>query len=428
MTSKPLTVAVVGATGVVGRTMIQVLRERRVPGRRAAPDGLRPLGRAARCRSTGSTIESSRRRPRRSTGSTSPCSRPAATVSEDLAPQAVAHGATVIDNSNAWRMTPGVPLVVSQVNPDDAALHEGIVANPNCSTMQLGAGAHGAARQRRPRAGGRRHLPERVGHRRRGDRRARGPGPGLRRRRAADGVASTRTRSRSTPCPRSTSSSTTATPGRSGRSSPRAARSCTCRTSGSPARPSASRSFTSHSEAVHVETRDPISPERARELFAAVPGVVVQDDPGRHVYPLGDRGRRPRRDLRRPGAPGPVDRRRPRARPVGRERQPAQGRGDERRRDRRAARRPRLGPTRVGPPAPVRPSGARCDGRRARRRARGDRGRDPRLHPLPPPRDARRRRCRGRATRTPRSCSSARARAATRTRRDGRSSAPPAGC
>jgi aspartate-semialdehyde dehydrogenase len=44
--------------------------------------------------------------------------------------------------------------------------------------------------------------------------------------------------------------------------------------------------FFAHSEAVHVETRDPITPERARELFAAVPGVVVQDDPVAHVYPL----------------------------------------------------------------------------------------------------------------------------------------------
>ena len=44
--------------------------------------------------------------------------------------------------------------------------------------------------------------------------------------------------------------------------------------------------FVSHSEAVHVETRDPITPERARELFAAVPGVIVQDDPATHDYPL----------------------------------------------------------------------------------------------------------------------------------------------
>ena len=44
--------------------------------------------------------------------------------------------------------------------------------------------------------------------------------------------------------------------------------------------------FVSHSEAVHVQTKEPITPERARELFAAVPGVVVQDDPSTHSYPL----------------------------------------------------------------------------------------------------------------------------------------------
>ena len=44
--------------------------------------------------------------------------------------------------------------------------------------------------------------------------------------------------------------------------------------------------FFAHSEAVHVETREPITPERARELFAAVPGVVVVDDPAAHAYPL----------------------------------------------------------------------------------------------------------------------------------------------
>ena len=58
-------------------------------------------------------------------------------TSRELAPHAAARGCTVIDNSSAWRMEPGIPLVVSQVNPDDLEAHEGIIANPNCSTMQL---------------------------------------------------------------------------------------------------------------------------------------------------------------------------------------------------------------------------------------------------------------------------------------------------
>ena len=67
--------------------------------------------------------------------------------------------------------------------------------------------------------------------------------------------------------------------------------------------------FVSHSEAVHVETRDPITPERARELFAAVAGVLVQDDPAAHEYPARRGRRRSRRDLRGPGPPRRVDRR-----------------------------------------------------------------------------------------------------------------------
>ena len=58
-------------------------------------------------------------------------------ISKELAPEAAKRGCTVIDNSSAWRMDPAIPLVVSQVNPDDLDWHEGIIANPNCSTMQL---------------------------------------------------------------------------------------------------------------------------------------------------------------------------------------------------------------------------------------------------------------------------------------------------
>src|ERR1700691_3373553 len=59
-----------------------------------------------------------------------------ATASREIAPRLAAAGAIVIDNSSAWRMDPDVPLVVSEVNPDDLRnLPKGIVANPNCTTM-----------------------------------------------------------------------------------------------------------------------------------------------------------------------------------------------------------------------------------------------------------------------------------------------------
>ena len=58
-------------------------------------------------------------------------------ISKKFAPIAVRAGAVVIDNSNAWRMDPKVPLVVPEVNPDAALSHCGIIANPNCSTIQM---------------------------------------------------------------------------------------------------------------------------------------------------------------------------------------------------------------------------------------------------------------------------------------------------
>lgn len=58
-------------------------------------------------------------------------------VSRNFAPVAAKAGAVVVDNSAAWRMEPDVPLVVPEVNPEDIALHQGIIANPNCSTIQM---------------------------------------------------------------------------------------------------------------------------------------------------------------------------------------------------------------------------------------------------------------------------------------------------
>src|SRR5207247_502329 len=136
MTRQNLTVAVVGATGVVGRTMIQVLLEREFP-----VGDLRLL---ASERSAGKTvsIDGATREVELATGEAFDgvdiaLFSAGGDASRELAPLAVARGATVIDNSSTWRMDPTVPLVVSQVNPDDLEGHSGFVANPNCSTMQL---------------------------------------------------------------------------------------------------------------------------------------------------------------------------------------------------------------------------------------------------------------------------------------------------
>src|SRR5215218_11006869 len=131
-----LTVAVVGATGVVGRTMIQVLGERRFPvGELRLLASGRSAGRTVDV--DGTTHEISEAVPDAFNGVDIALFSAGGDVSQQLAPEAARRGATVIDNSSAWRMDANVPLVVSQVNPDDLEWHEGIIANPNCSTMQL---------------------------------------------------------------------------------------------------------------------------------------------------------------------------------------------------------------------------------------------------------------------------------------------------
>ena len=134
--TKPLTVAVVGATGVVGGTIMRVLEERDFPIAEVRPMATaRSAGRTLRFR--GDPVEVVEATPDAFDGVDIALFSAGGGTSRELAPVAVARGATVIDNSSAWRMEPGVPLVVSQVNPDDLASHEGIIANPNCSTMQL---------------------------------------------------------------------------------------------------------------------------------------------------------------------------------------------------------------------------------------------------------------------------------------------------
>ena len=130
------TVAVVGATGLVGRTMLKVLGERRFPATE-----VRAL---ASARSAGSTLSVDGRSFAVAEATADAFDgvdialfSAGADQSRLLAPQAAERGAVVIDNSSAWRMDPTVPLVVSQVNPEDLDWHHGIIANPNCSTMQL---------------------------------------------------------------------------------------------------------------------------------------------------------------------------------------------------------------------------------------------------------------------------------------------------
>jgi aspartate-semialdehyde dehydrogenase len=126
-------VAVVGATGAVGRVMLDLLRERAFP----ADD----IVLFASARSAGTVIDGRTVQVLDAsadlTGFDIALFSAGAATSREWAPQFVDHGAVVIDNSSAFRKDPSVPLIVSEVNPHALQHHHGLIANPNCSTMQL---------------------------------------------------------------------------------------------------------------------------------------------------------------------------------------------------------------------------------------------------------------------------------------------------
>ncbi|CAI4030870.1 Aspartate-semialdehyde dehydrogenase [Nitrospira tepida] len=135
-TKPAYTVAVVGATGAVGAEMIEVLEERAFPVERLVPlASSRSAGGTVGFRGTDVPVLELTKES--FAGVDIALFSAGSDVSREYAPVAVKAGALVIDNSAAWRMEPTVPLVVPEVNPADAARHQGIIANPNCSTIQM---------------------------------------------------------------------------------------------------------------------------------------------------------------------------------------------------------------------------------------------------------------------------------------------------
>ena len=131
-------VAVVGATGAVGDLMRKVLAERALPDQVDQVPGLREKRRQNR-RVRGETVHrSSCSAPRRSPGVQIVLSSTPRSVSKEYSPIAAKAGAIVVDNSSAWRMDPDCPLVVPEVNADQLHhIKKGIVANPNCVAIPL---------------------------------------------------------------------------------------------------------------------------------------------------------------------------------------------------------------------------------------------------------------------------------------------------
>src|SRR4030095_12990875 len=129
-------IAVVGASGLVGRKIIEVLAERNFPlGKVVAIASDNSLGKEVFIKGNRYTLQ--RLSPESFKNVEFAFFSAGASVSKEHAPVAAKEGAVVIDNSSAFRMDEGVPLVVPEVNRQEIFKHRGIIANPNCSTIQL---------------------------------------------------------------------------------------------------------------------------------------------------------------------------------------------------------------------------------------------------------------------------------------------------
>jgi aspartate-semialdehyde dehydrogenase len=282
-------VAVVGATGQVGSLMLRLLRERSFPAREVVPfasersagrilEGAAHDGGDLTVQGLGEEAIQSFDLALFSAGGA---------ISGEWAPRFADAGAVVVDNSSRWRMHEDVPLVVAEVNPDALAAHRGIVANPNCSTMQMVVALkplHDAAGIERlvistyqaVSGTGKAAVDELLDQ-----------SHALLHERAIEPPGAYAHQIAFNALPHAGSFA----PGEDHTDEERKLINETRKILGEPSiRISATcvrvPVVNGHSEAVNVQTREPLSPERARELLQAAPGVVVLDDPTAALYPL----------------------------------------------------------------------------------------------------------------------------------------------
>ena len=280
-------VGVVGATGAVGTTILEVLAERDFPAAEVvAFASERSAGK--RVPFAGSELECRPLSDESIRGLDIVLSSAGGAVSAEWAPRFVEAGAVVVDNTSFWRMHDDVPLVVSEVNPDAAADHNGIIANPNCTTMQMVVALAPIWRQ----AGIERLVVSTYqsvsGTGREAVKELRAQA-----RAVLDGEAPV---ARVFPHPVAFNvlpqvetfedSDDYTTEERKVMRETRKILGATeeeLRISATCVRVPV---VTGHSESVNVQTREPLSPEECRELLASAPGLVVMDDPGQGIYPL----------------------------------------------------------------------------------------------------------------------------------------------
>jgi aspartate-semialdehyde dehydrogenase len=279
-------VAVVGATGAVGSTILGVMRERSFPADEIVP--------FASERSAGRRIDYGDRdlevqalSAESIQGFDVALFSAGGTRSAEWGPRFVEAGAVVVDNSSYWRMHDDVPLVVSEVNPDAIAAHKGIVANPNCSTMQMVVAlkpildAVGIERlvvsTYQSVSGTGQKAVEELHDQARAILEAQElPAPAVYPHQIAFNVVpqveSFKDGDDYTTEERKVMAETRKILG-----APDIGITATC---------VRVPVYTGHSESINLQTRDPFSPEECRDLLAATPGVQVIDDPANGLYPM----------------------------------------------------------------------------------------------------------------------------------------------
>lgn len=279
----PYRVAIVGATGQVGGMVLRLLAERGFPAREIVPFASERS--AGRVLDGGLTVQPLT--DETIAGFDLAIFAAGGATSGAWARRFADAGATVVDNSSKFRMDDDVPLVVAEVNPDALARHRGIIANPNCSTMQMVvalAPLHAEAGIERlvistyqaVSGTGRIGVEELMGQARAIVAGEQIPAPQAYRHQIAFNAL-----------PHAGSFA----PGDDHTDEERKLINETRKIFGDPSiRISATcvrvPVINGHSEAVNVQTRQPLSPERARELLRAAPGVTVVDDPDAGRYPL----------------------------------------------------------------------------------------------------------------------------------------------
>jgi aspartate-semialdehyde dehydrogenase len=279
-------VAVVGATGAVGSTMLGVMRERSFSADEVVPfASARSAGRRVDFGETDLTVQPLSEEGIRdfdlalfSAGSA---------VSEEWAPRFADAGAVAVDNSSQWRMHEDVPLVVAEVNPEALDAHRGIVANPNCSTMQMVVAlkpildAVGIERivvstYQSVSGTGQRAVEELHDQSTAVLEADELPAPTVYPHQIAFNVLP-QVESFKDGDDYTTEERKMMRETRKILGAEEIGISATC------ARVPV---YTGHSESVNVQTREPLTPDGCRELLSKAPGVIVLDDPAHGIYPL----------------------------------------------------------------------------------------------------------------------------------------------